>query len=139
MNRTLRRVLTTAGATTGALALFTGTAAAHYCYMDAPAKSQAAKSKAWATLDDPEYQGFLAEVGGAIGMLRDLETELGDDCADALQGVLDAAEANAGALYMGPGLLAGGAVRQGKGPAHIGHLPFHAIPEACWALLEGPA
>ena len=48
MNSTLRRIATTTGATAGALALLTGTALAHDCYLGTPA-AKAPKSDAWHT------------------------------------------------------------------------------------------
>lgn len=58
MNRTVRRVLTTAGATVGTVALFTGTAAAHYCVNES-AKGRAGEAYAlFGEADDP------IEVGG---------------------------------------------------------------------------
>ena len=114
MNRTLRRVLTTAGATTGALALFTGTAAAHYCYQDAPAKSQGVNGNAWVT--PAEWAEHIQYFG------------VSPECGAALEGyVLSLPD---GTRLMGPGLLAGGTLHNGKGktPAQFDYVPF---PQLC--------
>ena len=49
MNSTLRRIATTTGATAGALALLTGTALAHDCYLGTPT-TKTPKSNAWHTI-----------------------------------------------------------------------------------------
>jgi hypothetical protein len=44
-----------------------------------------------------------------------------------------------GALFMGPGLLAGGAIHKGQGPEHMGHLSTDAMNfPACAFLFEEP-
>lgn len=122
MNRHIRRALTVAGSAVGAVALFTGTAAAHYCYNFAPAGTQRADSTAWATAEETadEVARFLPP---------------GDCLAAAQAHILELGEN--GALFMGPGLLAGGAVPKGKGPASVGHLiaDLQTI-DACASLFE---
>lgn len=122
MSRAIRRTLTIAGSTAGALALFTGTAAAHYCYSFAPEGTQRADSTAWSTAQ---------ETADALATFL----PPGDCLAAAQAHVLELGEE--GALFMGPGLLAGGAVRQGKGPDSVGHLfvDLQSI-DACAFLFE---
>ena len=123
MNNIIRRALTLTGATAGAVALFTGTASAHYCYRtDVPAGSKAAKSEAWATKAETAaaFAGFLPP----------------GPCADRIVAHINALPANT--LFMGPGLLAGGAVHQGKGPGGVGHLfaDAMAFPECAFLFEE---
>lgn len=49
MNRTARRLMTTVGATAGSLAILTGTALAHDCYLGTPT-TKSPKSDAWHTI-----------------------------------------------------------------------------------------
>jgi hypothetical protein len=119
MNQTMRRVMTTVGATAGILALSTGSAFAHYCYRtDVPENSKASNGAAWMTQQEAmvAFAGFLPP----------------GDCATR---VLDHIEAMpAGTLFMGPGLLAGGAVRNGHAPDGFGHLfeDARTFPECAW-------
>ena len=118
-----RRALTTAVGAVGALALLTGTAAAHYCYdSTVPTGSKAATGKAWSTAEETAaaFRTFLPP----------------GECTDAIVArVLELGEE--GALFMGPGLLAAGAVRRGESPSGMGHLfaDARAYP-ACAPLFE---
>jgi hypothetical protein len=121
MNRAIRRVLTTTGATVGALALFTGTAAAHYCYFDAPERSQGVNGKAWHSPEEfrSMIEGFTATWEDECATARDEFLAQLDDMSPTTR-------------IMGPGLLAGGAVHQDKAPKRIAHLSFDMIPEECF-------
>ena len=87
------------------------------------AATHAAGSQAWMTA--AEWNEF---IDFAVG-----EGEICSAGADVLRGQIAANPANT--LYMGPGLLAGGTLKNGKGntPAHVGYLDFEAAFGACAA------
>jgi hypothetical protein len=111
------------GAATGIIALSTTSAFAHYCYRtDVPEGSKAANGTAWHTKAE------------AMEMFAQLPFPA--ECTDRI--VAHIASLPDGTLIMGPGLLAGGAIPQGKGPDGMGHLAVDAMafPE-CAFLAEG--
>jgi len=114
----------TVGTSVVALSAVTaGPALAHYCYKDGwneKAHAGASKSQAW----------FGPEVW--YGILEEVVAE-GFICQDGADVIAATLAANGDdALYMGPGLLAGGAVRQGKQlPSGISHLPIGEAFAAC--------
>lgn len=120
MNRVLRRALTVTGAMGGTLVLLTGTASAHFCYRtDVPAKSKMAQGESWHT---------KAETLAFYGAAEWLPSQ---ECKDAVLAFIDGLPSNT--LFMGPGLLAGGAVEQDRGPEGFGHLIDAApIQAACF-------
>jgi hypothetical protein len=121
MHRIIRRAVTTAVATVGATALFTGTVLAHYCYFQANPKSQGTNGKAWSTPE--EYIGFVEQ---ATAMWE-------GDCATAAANFIAVLEdLPEGTRMLGPGLLAGGTAGTGKTPSKIGYLPFDQIPDECF-------
>ena len=90
-------------ATAGLFTVSTGAALAHYCYRtDVPESSKMSMGGAWMTQQEAfeAFSGFL-----------------GEECAT--DAILSKPE---GTLFMGPGLLAAGAVRKGNAPDGIGHL-----------------
>ena len=122
MNGLVRRSLTVVGATAGLIALSSGTAFAHYCYRtDVPENSKMAQGAAWAT--KAEMTEALPHFG------------LPDECAARLIEHIGTLPDNT--LFMGPGLLAGGAVPQGRGPDGMGHLAHDAMAfDECAVLFE---
>lgn len=120
MNRTIRRAATVTAAMAGGLALLTGTAAAHYCYTLQGTGGSKANGDAWATADQTAAE--LAQFLPA------------GPCLDALTAHVHAL-GEQGALFMGPGLLAGGAKPKGKGPDHVGHLIQDAMAMPACAFL----
>ena len=123
MNSTMRRVMTVIGGTAGVIALSGGTAFAHYCYRtDVPEGSKMAKGSAWHTQDE------MIEAFGGF--------PLPDDCKARIIAHIDGLPD--GTLFMGPGLLAGGAIPQGKGPEGVGHLfqDAMAFPECAPIFAE---
>lgn len=122
MNSTIRRAGTVVGAAMGVFALTTGSAMAHYCYRtDAPEKANTSKGMAWSTQEEAiqMFAGFLPD--GA--------------CEDRI--VAHIAAMPEGTLFMGPGLLAAGAVRNGNAPEGMGHLFQDAMEfEECAFLFE---
>jgi hypothetical protein len=111
------------GAATGIIALSTTSAFAHYCYRtDVPEGSKAANGTAWHTQEEA-----IAMFGGFLPP---------GECRDSILGHI--AGLPEGTLIMGPGLLAGGAIPQGKGPDGVGHIfqDAMAFPE-CAFLFEG--
>ena len=89
---------------------------AHECYKKGLADTQAANGQ-WTTAD--ELRGLISEL---------------PPCADAalLLSAVDQMEADGG-LMMGPGLLAGGTLRNGKGntPSNFGYLPVEEAFANC--------
>lgn len=118
----IRHIMTTATAVLAISAVTAGPALAHYCYKTGwteAAQAGASGSQAWATTEEMRDfvafavdAGFVCEAGGdaAYAYLDDLPSDT---------------------LFLGPGLLAGGAKQQGRGPAHIEHLPLHEFEELC--------
>ncbi|MGH3386138.1 MAG: hypothetical protein ACRDO1_16295 [Nocardioidaceae bacterium] len=119
MNRTIRRAITVVGATVGVFALSTGTAMAHYCYRtDVPEKSNMRNGGAWMTQEEAleGFAGFLPP----------------GDCATRVLAHIEALPENT--LFMGPGLLAAGAVQNGQAPDGFGHVfeDAMAFPECAF-------
>ena len=89
--------------TAGLFATSGGAAFAHYCYRtDVPESSNMVKGGAWSTKAETTelLLGFLPPA-----------------CVEAVMAPLPE-----DTLFMGPGLLAAGAVRNGNAPEGIGHL-----------------
>ena len=123
MHRGLRRAATVVGATAGVIALSTTSAFAHYCYRtDVPEGSKMANGTAWHTKAEAMemFAGFLPP----------------DECGASILGYMEALPDNT--LFMGPGLLAAGAVRNGNAPDGIGHLfeDARAFPECAYLFAE---
>lgn len=140
MSHTVKRLMTLTGSTVGALALFTGSASAHYCYFAAPDRSQGVNGQAWSS--SGEMLDSLALLQAAFAAVEGQLEPTQTTCQDAVQGVMDdIAEMPPTTRFMGPGLLAGGAIHHGKDMKKMGHLAFGDVPEDCWMLLEpsGPA
>lgn len=121
MSKTIRRAATVLGATAGIVALSTSSAFAHYCYRtDVPEGSKAANGQAWAT---------KAEMTEMLGFLP-------SECYERVADHIAAMPADT--LFMGPGLLAAGAVRNGQAPDGVGHLFEDARDfEECAVLFQG--
>jgi hypothetical protein len=122
MSKTIRRAATVLGATAGIVALSTSSAFAHYCYRtDVPEGSKAANGQAWAT--KAEMTEMLAGF-------------LPPECYERVADHIEAMPADT--LFMGPGLLAAGAVRNGQAPDGVGHLFEDARDfEECAVLFQG--
>lgn len=119
----IRRAATVVGATVGIVALSAGSAFAHYCYRtDVPEGAKMANGQAWHTQEE------------AIEMFSGLP--FGPECVGSIVAHIEGLPE--GTLIMGPGLLAGGAVPQGKGPDGVGHIFEDArnFPD-CAFLFEG--
>ena len=112
-SRTFRRAGAIAGGAIAALVIAATPAFAHFCYKEfnSEAAANAAKSNAWITAD--EWLAFLPEIAPFLP----------EGCADAIEEELTSPESE-NRLYMGPGLLAGGTLKNGKGntPDKIGYL-----------------
>ena len=121
-NRRLRRMVAGAAMSGAVVITSAGPAFAHFCSkidFNPTAAAHAGGSNAWVTAD--EWREFLPFVEA--------------DCpgiSDALNPILDAAEASGTTLFMGPGLLAGGTLFNGKGktPAHFAYM-LDAFIEHC--------
>ena len=112
--RRIRRMVAGAAVTAGAVVLGAGPAFAHFCYktnFNETAVAHAAKSNAWVTA--AEWREFLPFI----------EQDCPGISADILP-ILAAEEARGTTLFMGPGLLAGGTLKNGKGntPPHVGYM-----------------
>jgi hypothetical protein len=111
-------------ASVAVFALAASPALAHFCSKSGwseAALEHAAKSKAWMTAD--EWLGFVAGL--------EAKGEICPDGADDLRAQIASRPANT--LFMGPGLLAGGTLHNGKGntPEHFQHLDFESAFGAC--------
>ena len=124
MTRRTRRLGAVLAAAVAAFAVAATPAFAHFCsksgWSDA-ALAHAAKSGPWMTA--AEWNGFIDEAAGA-----------GEICpagADNLRGQIAAYPSNT--LFMGPGLLAGGTLKNGKGntPSQFDYLDFEAAFGLC--------
>lgn len=120
------RLAAALSAAVAVFALAASPALAHFCSKSGWSESaltHAAGSNAWLT--KAEWLGFLAEVEAA-----------GEICpagADNLRAQIDSRPADT--LFMGPGLLAGGTLNNGKGntPEHFQYLDFEAAFALCGA------
>jgi hypothetical protein len=124
MMRRTRRLGAVLAAAVAALAIAATPAFAHFCsksgWSDA-ALAHAAKSGPWMTAAD--WNGFIDEAVGA-----------GEICpagAADLKAQIAAYPSNT--LFMGPGLLAGGTLKNGKDntPSQFNHLDFEAAFGLC--------
>ncbi len=119
----MKKAATLAVSIVAALAL-SAPAFAHFCFKTGwsdAAAAHAAGSQAWMT--ETEWLEFV-----------DFAVAEGEICpagADVLRSQLASNPDNT--LYMGPGLLAGGTLKNGKGntPAHFGYLDFESAFAAC--------
>jgi hypothetical protein len=124
LRKSHRRLGVGLAAVVAALTLAAAPAYAHFCmktgWSDA-AVQHAAGSQAWLT--QAEWLGFI-EFAVAEG-------EICEAGADVLRGQI--AAAGEGTLFMGPGLLAGGTLKNGKGntPDHFDYLDFESAFGAC--------
>ena len=119
----MKKVAAVAASMVAALAL-SAPAFAHFCFKTGwsdAALAHAAGSQAWLTA--AEWNEF---IDFAVG-----EGEICASGADVLRNQIAANPADT--LYMGPGLLAGGTLKNGKGntPSHFGYLDFGAAFGAC--------
>lgn len=101
-------------------------ALAHFCYRDfnsSTAAEKAAKSGAWMTAD--EWLAFIAAERGDLPPCAD------QDAVDDVIALIAASPENR--LFKGPGLLAGGTLKNGKGntPDNVGYLPLGAVFAGC--------
>jgi hypothetical protein len=119
-NRALRRLSLMTAAGVAALVLTASPALAHFCYRDFNPKSNAGNSGSWSTRE--EMLALLPEFG--------LSPECEQMAEDFISGSPE------GRMFMGPGLLAGGTLKNGKGntPEKVGYLIFE-LPSEC--LSEG--
>jgi hypothetical protein len=105
-------------------ALAASPALAHFCSKSGWSESalaHAAGSNAWLTAD--EWLGFLQQMEAA--------SEICPAGADNLRAQIGSRPADT--LFMGPGLLAGGTLHNGKGntPEQFDHLDFEVAGAAC--------
>jgi hypothetical protein len=124
MKGTTRRLGAVLVAAVAVLALAASPAFAHFCSKSGwsdSAFAQAAKSNAWSTPD--EMKQFIAGAAAA--------GEICEAGAADLVAQIDSRPDNT--LFMGPGLLAGGTLQNGKGntPEHFDHLHFDEAFELC--------
>lgn len=122
MKSTIRRGLSGLGIVAAVVMLSAGPAFAHFCRktnFSEAAAAHAGASNAWLTAD--EWREFLPDIeAGCPGI------------TGAIEPILDEAEASGTTLFMGPGLLAGGTLNNGKDntPAHFEYL-LDAFLEFC--------
>lgn len=128
----VRRAATTIGASAAMLALGSTAAFAHYCartdFNEAARANLTTRSQAWIGGED-----FYALLEEFLPQDPDLP-----ECFDVGAGLEHLEEfltapARADWVYKGPGLLAGGAERNGRLPAHFSHDLADAFDEA-WEL-----
>ena len=122
IGRRLRRIGVVSAVAVAALAL-AAPSYAHFCYrtFSGNAAAHAGGSSAW--LERSEWLGFLGQLEQA-----------GEICTAGATIMRNAiSSAPAGTLFKGPGLLAGGTLRNGKdnGPENVGYLPIAEAMEAC--------
>lgn len=113
-NRRVRRMVVGAAMTAAVVVTSAGPAFAHFCRkidFNPTAAAQAGASKAWLTAD--EWREFLPFIEADCPGITPTITE-----------ILDAAEASGTTLFMGPGLLAGGTLFNGKDktPEHFAYM-----------------
>lgn len=122
-NRRLRRMAVGA-AMTGALVMTSaGPAFAHFCRkvdFNPTAAAHAGASEAWLTAD--EWRAFLPFI-----------EEQCPGITGAIEPILVEAEESGTTLFLGPGLLAGGTLKNGKGntPSHFDYALLDAFMTNC--------
>ncbi len=112
--RRVRRAIAGAAVAGAVVVTSAGPALAHFCFktnFNPTAAAHASASQAWLTA--AEWREFLPFIE--------------PDCPGitaAIEPILTQAEQSGTTLFMGPGLLAGGTLRNGKGntPEHFGYL-----------------
>jgi len=111
-SRTFRRAGAVAAGAVAALVIAVTPTFAHFCYREfnSEAAAHAAKSESWITAE--EWLAFLPEIAEFLP----------EGCPEAIEQELLNSPENR--LYMGPGLLAGGTLKNGKGntPDKVGYL-----------------
>jgi len=109
-SRTFRRTGAIAGGAIAALVIAATPAFAHFCYREfnSEAAAQAAKSQSWITAE--EWLLFLPDIAEFLP----------EGCPAVIQAELENSPPNR--LYMGPGLLAGGTLKNGNTPDKVGYL-----------------
>jgi hypothetical protein len=114
-NRTLRRLSAITAAGVAALVLTASPALAHFCFRDFNPNSNAGNSGPWST--KAEMLALLPQFG--------LSPECEAIAEDFITNSPD------GRMFMGPGLLAGGTLKNGKDntPEKVGYLIFELPPE----------
>ena len=113
-SRRMRRIVAGSAMAVAIVLLSGGPAFAHFCMktdFNPTAAAHAGASEAWVTAD--EWREFLPLVE--------------PDCpgiGPVIEAILDEAEASGTTLFMGPGLLAGGTLKNGKGhtPEHFNYM-----------------
>jgi hypothetical protein len=120
----IRRALTVAVAAVAISMLAAGPALAHFCYKtgwNEAAQAGASGSRAWVTA--AEWHGFIDEA-----VAEGWVCEAGGEAAHAY-----VAAVPDDTLFMGPGLTAGGTLKNGKGktPPHFGFVPVWEFEELC--------
>ena len=117
-----RRLAAVGAAAVAAFALAASPAFAHFCSKSGwsdSALAHAAKSQSWLTAD--EWKGFVA---GAV--------EEGEICAAGAANLVAQIDTRpADTLFMGPGLLAGGTLKNGNTPEHFDYLDFETAFALC--------
>ncbi len=122
-NRRIRRMVAGAAMTGAVVIASAGPAYAHFCRkidFNPTAAAHAGKSNAWMTA--AEWREFLPfieqECPGITGTIGP---------------ILTAAETSGTTLFMGPGLLAGGTLKNGKGntPDHFSYSLLDAFIQHC--------
>jgi hypothetical protein len=114
-NRALRRLSVMTAAGVAALVLTASPALAHFCFRDFNPNSSAGNSGAWST--KAEMLALLPQFG------------LTPECEQLAEEFITTSPD--GRMFMGPGLLAGGTLKNGKGstPDKVGYLIFELPPE----------
>ena len=114
-NRTLRRLSVMTAAGVAALVLTASPALAHFCYRDFNPQSNAGNSGAWRTREE------------TLALLPSFD--LSPECEQIAEEFLTSSPE--GRMFMDPGLLAGGTLKNGKGntPDKVGYLIFDLPPE----------
>lgn len=120
--RRIRRMVAGAAVATVAVMMSAGPALAHFCYktnFNPTAAEHAAKSEAWITAD--EWRAFLPFIEAHCPGIT-----------AAIEPILAEAETSGTTLFMGPALLAGGTLKNGKGntPKHFGYM-LNAFIQYC--------
>jgi hypothetical protein len=120
--RTIIRTGEVLAAAAGLFAVGASPALAHYCYKTDSSANNGTNGQAWSTVEE------WIDVVDAI--VKDTA-----ECAAPKAAVIaDLQALPENTRVMGPGFLAGGSLKSGNTPPHIGFTNVELVPESCLAF-----
>ena len=120
--RTIIRTGAVLATAAGLFAVGASPALAHYCYKTDSSANNGTNGQAWSTVE--EWIDVVDQI------VRDTA-----ECAAPKAAVIaDLQALPENTRVMGPGFLAGGSLKSGNTPSHIGFTHVELVPESCLAF-----